>query len=59
MGTMERGADGVKAHRDKETTMALRINHVHVKTRDPKKTTQFYIDNLGATLVADRGERGY
>ena len=39
--------------------MALGINHVHVKTRDPKKTTQFYIDNLGATLIADRGERGF
>ncbi|MBM3217132.1 MAG: hypothetical protein FJZ38_00350 [Candidatus Rokubacteria bacterium] len=39
--------------------MAIGIHHVHIKTRDPKRTLQFYVDNLGATLVADRGERGY
>lgn len=38
--------------------MALGINHVHVKTRDPKQTMQFYVDNLGATLIAEVG-RGY
>ena len=27
--------------------------------RDPKKTMQFYVDNLGATLLADQGVRGY
>jgi catechol 2,3-dioxygenase-like lactoylglutathione lyase family enzyme len=39
--------------------MAIAVHHVHVKTRDPKQTMQFYVDNLGATLIADRGERGY
>ena len=39
--------------------MALAIHHVHIKTRDPKRTLQFYVENLGATLIADRGERGY
>jgi catechol 2,3-dioxygenase-like lactoylglutathione lyase family enzyme len=39
--------------------MAIAVHHVHLKTRDPKQTTQFYIDNLGATLIADRGPRGY
>src|SRR5262245_7324887 len=39
--------------------MAIAVHHVHVKTRDPKQTLQFYVDNLGATLVADRGARGY
>jgi catechol 2,3-dioxygenase-like lactoylglutathione lyase family enzyme len=38
--------------------MAFGTHHVHVKTRDPKQTTQFYIDNLGATLIADMGARG-
>src|SRR5213592_84012 len=28
--------------------MAFGTHHVHVKTRDPKKTMQFYVDNLGA-----------
>jgi catechol 2,3-dioxygenase-like lactoylglutathione lyase family enzyme len=39
--------------------MAFTVHHVHLKTRDPKQTMQFYVDNLGATLVADRGPRGY
>jgi catechol 2,3-dioxygenase-like lactoylglutathione lyase family enzyme len=39
--------------------MAFGINHVHLKTRDPKQTMQFYIDNFGATFVTDIGTRGY
>src|ERR1043166_9730223 len=38
--------------------MAIGVHHVHVKTRDPKQTAKFYIDNLGATLIADLGARG-
>ena len=30
--------------------MAFKLNHVHIKTRDPAKTIQFYIENFGATL---------
>ena len=30
--------------------MAFNLNHVHIKTREPAKTMQFYIDNFGATL---------
>jgi catechol 2,3-dioxygenase-like lactoylglutathione lyase family enzyme len=32
------------------TTMAFKLNHVHIKTRDPATTIQFYIENFGATL---------
>jgi catechol 2,3-dioxygenase-like lactoylglutathione lyase family enzyme len=39
--------------------MAFGTHHVHVKTRDPKQTMQFYVDHLGATLLADMGSRGY
>jgi catechol 2,3-dioxygenase-like lactoylglutathione lyase family enzyme len=39
--------------------MGFGTHHVHVKTRDPKRTMQFYVDNLGATLIADVGARGY
>ena len=39
--------------------MAFGTHHLHVKTRDPKQTMQFYVDNLGATLIADMGARGY
>ena len=30
--------------------MAMEIGHVHIKTYDPKKTAQFYIDNFDATM---------
>ena len=30
--------------------MASEIGHVHIKTKDPKQTAQFYIDNFGATV---------
>jgi catechol 2,3-dioxygenase-like lactoylglutathione lyase family enzyme len=39
--------------------MAFSTHHVHLKTRDPKQTMQFYVDNLGATLIAEVGARGY
>ena len=39
--------------------MAFGVNHVHVKTRDPKSTMQFYVEHLGATLIAEIGSRGY
>ena len=38
--------------------MALSLNHVHLKTPDPQKTAQFYIDTLGATKIADVGDIG-
>ena len=30
--------------------MAFKLNHVHIKTRDPASTIQFYIKNFDATL---------
>ncbi|HTV46328.1 MAG TPA: VOC family protein [Stellaceae bacterium] len=39
--------------------MAYGIQHVHLKTRDPKATMQFYIDNFGATLKAEIPGRGF
>ena len=39
--------------------MALKLNHVHLKTPDPQKTAQFYVDNLGAKIVAELANGGY
>ncbi|MGH7046564.1 MAG: VOC family protein [Stellaceae bacterium] len=39
--------------------MAYGIQHVHLKTRDPKATMQFYIENFGATLKAEIPGRGF
>ena len=38
--------------------MALRLNHVHLKSPDPQATAQFYIDTLGAAKIADVGDIG-
>lgn len=31
--------------------MAFKLEHVHVKTRDPQATARFYIEALGAELI--------
>ena len=40
--------------------MAFKLNHLHLKSPDPKKTADFYVENLGATLVSEvGGGRGF
>jgi catechol 2,3-dioxygenase-like lactoylglutathione lyase family enzyme len=39
--------------------MAFKLNHVHLKTQDPKQTAQWYVENLGARVVSDLGANGY
>jgi catechol 2,3-dioxygenase-like lactoylglutathione lyase family enzyme len=39
--------------------MAFAVQHVHLKTRDPRQTAQFYIDNFGATLKDEIPGRGF
>ena len=38
--------------------MSFKLNHLHLKTPDPKATAQFYVDTLGATIVAEIPDRG-
>jgi len=38
--------------------MTFAVQHVHLKTRDPKQTAQFYVDNFGATVKAEIPGRG-
>ena len=33
--------------------MAFKLEHIHLKTREPHQTARFYIDNLGATDPSD------
>jgi catechol 2,3-dioxygenase-like lactoylglutathione lyase family enzyme len=40
-------------------TMTFTVQHVHLKTRDPKQTVQFYVDNFGATLKSEIPGRGF
>ena len=38
--------------------MTFAVQHVHLKTRDPNATAQFYIDNFGAKLKGEIPGRG-
>ena len=38
--------------------MTFVVQHVHLKTHDPKQTAQFYVDNFGATLKEEIPGRG-
>jgi catechol 2,3-dioxygenase-like lactoylglutathione lyase family enzyme len=33
--------------------MAFKINHLHIKTSDPRKTVQWFVDTLGAKIVGE------
>lgn len=39
--------------------MAFKMNHVHLKTPDPRKTAQWYVDNLGAKIVSETANGGF
>ena len=39
--------------------MTLKLNHLHLKTKDPEKTVKFYVDNLGAKIVSQAPSGGY
>jgi glyoxylase I family protein len=47
------------SHHERRVPMALQLNHVHLKTRDPEKTAQFYVETLGAQIVGKAGTNGY
>ena len=39
--------------------MTMKLNHLHLKTGDPAKTAQFYVDVLGAKIVSQTPNGGY
>ena len=39
--------------------MTIGIHHLHVKTKNPKATMQFYVENLGATVIAELPDGTY
>jgi catechol 2,3-dioxygenase-like lactoylglutathione lyase family enzyme len=38
--------------------MSYRVNHLHLKTPDPRRTAQWYVDYLGAKVVSERKSPG-
>src|SRR6185295_5233778 len=45
--------------RQEEAVMTLKFNHLHIKTKDPEKTVQFYVDTFGAKIVNKSPRGGY
>ena len=39
--------------------MTLKFNHLHLKTRDPDKTVQFYVETFGAKILNKNPRGGY
>ena len=39
--------------------MTFKLNHVHLKTKDPEATAKFYVDTLNAKIVGKAGSGGY
>jgi 4-hydroxyphenylpyruvate dioxygenase-like putative hemolysin len=56
---VSRATNAMSVTTDRRSTMAYGVQHVHLKTRDPKQTMQFYVDNFGATLKAEIPGRGF
>jgi len=54
-----RGSPRMELPARRRRIMAYAVQHVHIKTRDPKQTSQFYIDNFGATMKAEIPGRGF
>lgn len=39
--------------------MTLKFNHLHLKTKDPDRTVQFYVDTFGAKIMSKSPRGGY
>ena len=39
--------------------MTLKLNHLHLKTKDPDATARFYVETLGAKIVSQSANGGY
>ncbi len=39
--------------------MTFKMNHVHLKTKNPEETAKFYVETLGATITGKAGDDGY
>lgn len=39
--------------------MTFKLNHLHLKTKDPEQTAKFYVETMGATIVSQSANGGY
>jgi catechol 2,3-dioxygenase-like lactoylglutathione lyase family enzyme len=39
--------------------MTIKLNHLHIKTKNPEKTAKFYVDTFGAKITSQSATGGY
>jgi catechol 2,3-dioxygenase-like lactoylglutathione lyase family enzyme len=39
--------------------MTFKLNHVHLKTKDPEATAKFYVETMGAKIVSQNANGSY
>lgn len=39
--------------------MTIKLNHLHIKTKNPEKTAKFYVDTFGAKITSQSAAGGY
>lgn len=39
--------------------MTIKLNHLHIKTKDPEKTANFYVNTFGAKIISKNPIGGY
>lgn len=39
--------------------MSFKLNHLHLKTPDPRETADWYVNNLGARIVSETANGGF
>jgi catechol 2,3-dioxygenase-like lactoylglutathione lyase family enzyme len=39
--------------------MSFKLNHLHLKTPDPRETADWYVTNLGARIVSESANGGF
>ncbi|HTD91957.1 MAG TPA: VOC family protein [Burkholderiales bacterium] len=39
--------------------MTIKLNHLHIKTKNPEKTVKFYVDTFGAKITSQSPNGGY
>ena len=58
-GVRERAPDRTVFPNRRSRVKTLKLNHLHLKTKDPDKTAKFYVDTLGAKIVNKNPQGGY
>jgi lactoylglutathione lyase len=41
------------------SAMTFKMNHVHLKTKDPEATAKFYVETMGAKIVSQNANGSY